>query len=279
MTIGQLLQWGAEALKSKGIESPELESEILLCFALGCNRARMFLRNSEQVTKNRELKFKRAIAQRQTRKPWQYITGEADFCGLKIRVNKNVLIPRPETELLAEAVIKRWKQEWSTILDIGTGSGAISISLARNLPNARIWASEIAPGAGALAKRNVATHGLSRRVKIIRADIFPGLKRKYDCIVSNPPYIPTGQLSSLQPEVSLYEPRQALDGGRDGLKYYRHISRGLKNHLNSGGLVALEIGQGQGDQVRELLKTADPGIKVEIIKDYSKIQRIVLGYR
>jgi len=278
MTIGQLLQWGAEALRRKDIESQGLESEILLCFAFKCDRARLFLRNSEQVPKVLEQKFKRAVAQRQTRKPWQYITGETEFYGLKIKVNQNVLIPRPETELLAEAVIKRWKPEWSTVLDIGAGSGAISIALARNLSNPKIWASEISPGAGALAKRNVAFHGLSRRVKVMKADLYPVLKQKYDCIVSNPPYIPTCQLRSLQPEVSLYEPWQALDGGRDGLKFYRLISRKLKSFLNPGGLLALEIGQGQGSQVRELLETSVPEIKVEIIKDYSKIQRIVLAY-
>ncbi|MDO9026706.1 MAG: peptide chain release factor N(5)-glutamine methyltransferase [bacterium] len=278
MTIGQLLQWGAEALRQKGIESPELESEILLSFVFKCGRARLFLKNSEHVPKALESKFRRAVAQRQTRKPWQYITGETEFYGLKIKVNRNVLIPRPETELLAEAVLKRWKPEWTTVLDIGAGSGAISIALARNLPNARIWASEISPGAGALAKRNVASHGLSRRVKIVKADIYPTIKQRYDCIVSNPPYIPSSQLKSLQPEISLYEPWQALDGGRDGLKFYRLIFQKLKTYLNPGGLLALEIGQGQGSQVRELLKNADPGIKVEIIKDYSKIQRIVLAY-
>ena len=278
MTIGQLLQWGAEALKRKGIESQELESEILLSFVFKCGRDRLFIRNSEQVPKNLELKFKRAVSQRQTRRPWQYITGETEFYGLKIKVNKNVLIPRPETELLVEAIIKRWKPEWSTVLDIGAGSGAISIAIAKNLPDARVWASEISPGAGALAKRNVASHGLSRRVKIVKADIFPVITQRYDCIVSNPPYIPSGQLKSLQPEVSLYEPWQALDGGRDGLKFYRLISKKLKTFLNPGGLLALEIGQGQGSQVRELLKNSVPGIKVEIIKDYSKIQRIVLAY-
>jgi release factor glutamine methyltransferase len=279
MTIGQLLQWGAEALRQKGIESQELESEILLSFVFKCGRDRLFLRNSEQVSKNLELKFKRAVSQRLTRQPWQYITGETEFYGLKIKVNQNALIPRPETELLAEAVIKRWQPEWSTVLDIGAGSGAISIALAKNIPNARIWASEISPGAGALATRNIRIHGLSRRVKIVKADVFPVKKQRYDCIVSNPPYIPSGQLKSLQPEVSLYEPWQALDGGRDGLKFYRLISKKLKEYLNPGGLVALEIGQGQGKKVRQILKTCNPGMKIEILKDYAKIGRIVLGYR
>ncbi|MDP2807131.1 MAG: peptide chain release factor N(5)-glutamine methyltransferase [bacterium] len=278
MTIGQLLQWGAEALERKGIESQELESEILLSFVFKCDRARLFIRNSEQVSKNLELQFKRAVRQRQTRQPWQYITGETEFYGLKIKVNKNALIPRPETELLAEAVIKRWKPEWSKVLDIGAGSGAISIALAKNIPGIKIWASEISPGAGALAKRNVASHGLSRRVKIVKADIFPDLIQRYDCIVSNPPYIPSGQLKTLQREVSLYEPWQALDGGRDGLKFYRLISKRLKTYLNPGGLLALEIGQGQGPQVRQLLKAFNPGLEIEIIKDYSNIQRIVLGH-
>jgi len=278
MTIGQLLQWGSSALRQKYIESQELESEILLSYVFNCDRARLFIRNSEQVTETLERKFKRAVRQRQTRKPWQYITGETEFYGLKIKVNQNALIPRPETELLVEAVIKRWKPEWSKVLDIGAGSGAISIALAGNISNARIWASEISPGARALAKRNVASHGLSRRVKIVKADIFPDLIQRYDCIVSNPPYIQTGQLKSLQPEVSLYEPWQALDGGRDGLKFYRLISKKLKNFLNPGGLLAMEIGQGQGAKVREMLKISNPGLKIEMIKDYSNIQRIALGY-
>jgi len=278
MTIGRLLQWGAEALRQKGIESQELESEILLSFVFKCDRARLFVRNSEQVSKVLERKFKRAVRQRQTRKPWQYITGQTEFYGLKIRVDKNVLIPRPETELLAEAVIRRWKPGWSTCLDIGTGSGAIPIALAKNIPGAGIWASEISPGAGALAAANIKAHGLVGRIKVIRVDIFPGLKQKYDCIVSNPPYIPTGQFKKLQPEVSLYEPRQALDGGRDGLKYYRLISQKLKNHLSPGGLLALEIGQGQGPEVRQILKACNPGMRVEILKDYAKIGRIVLGH-
>ena len=278
MTIGQLLQWGAEALRQKGIESRELESEILLSYVLKSGRVRLFIDNSEQVPKNLEQKFKKAVSKRLTRQPWQYITGEAEFYGLKFKVNRNALIPRPETELLVEAVIKRWKPEWSTVLDIGTGSGAISVALAKNIPGIKILASEISPGALALAARNIKAHGLCRRVKAMKADLFPAPKQKYDCIVSNPPYIPSGQLKSLQLEVSLYEPWQALDGGRDGLKFYRLISQKLKNYLNPGGLLALEIGQGQGSQVRELLKNSDPGIKVEIIKDYSKIQRIVLAY-
>ncbi|MBI4726907.1 peptide chain release factor N(5)-glutamine methyltransferase [candidate division TA06 bacterium] len=278
MTIGQMLQWGSAALRQKDMESPELESEILLSFVLNCGRDQLFLRNSMHVSKALELKFKRAVAQRQARKPWQYITGEAEFYGLKIKVNKNVLIPRPETELLVEAVIKRFKPEWSTVLDIGAGSGAIPIALASNIPNARIWASEISSGAKALAARNAEFHRLSGRVKIIMADLFPVLKQKYDCIVSNPPYIPAGQLKLLQPEVSLYEPWQALDGGREGLKFYRIISKKLKSYLNPGGLLALEIGQGQGPKVREILKASNPGLKIEIIKDYSNIQRIALGY-
>lgn len=278
MTIGQLLQWGSATLRQKDIESPELESEILLSFALNCGRARLFLRNAERIAEAQERKFKRAIRQRQTRRPWQYITGETQFYGLKIRVNKNVLIPRPETELLVEAVIKRWKPEWSSVLDIGAGSGAISMALASALPNVKIWASEISPGAKTLAARNVKSHGLSGRVKVVQADIFPGQKQRYDCIISNPPYIPSGQLRSLQPEVSLYEPRQALDGGRDGLRFYRLISGKLKNHLNPGGLLALEIGQGQGKKVREILKASNPELKMKMLKDYSGIQRIVLGY-
>jgi release factor glutamine methyltransferase len=277
MTVREALLLGDRRLKAARLEDPRLEAEILLGWVLGLERAGLYLNSAGAVSPQKEIKYRKAIEQRAKRKPWQYITGETEFCGLRLKVDKSVLIPRPETELLAEQVISRWRLGWSSVLDIGTGSGALALALAGNLEGVRITGCDASAAALRTARANAARLGLSSRVRFVKADIFPRAAGKFDCLISNPPYIPSSRIKGLQPEVSSYEPRQALDGGRDGLDFYRRISEKLRDNLNPKGLLALEVGMGQALKVCRMLKKDNPGIGTEIVKDYAGIGRMLIS--
>jgi release factor glutamine methyltransferase len=279
MTVRDALLLGTDKLKAAGLDGSRLEAEILLGWALGLDRAGLYVNSTNIVPKSKLGKYRKALSQRTKRRPWQYITGQTEFYGLNLRVNKAVLIPRPETELLAEQVISRWRKEWTTALDIGTGSGALALALAQRLNYVKITACDYSSAALRTAKSNAARLNLTKRVRFVKADLFPRTSGKFNCIVSNPPYIPSKQILGLQPEVSLYEPRQALDGGRDGLDFYRRIAKALKNKLKPGGLLALEVGKGQAIKVCSILKKGNPDFLMEVVKDYAGINRMVFANR
>lgn len=217
--------------------------------------------------------------------PWtpiQYVIGHTEFCGLDIMVNENVLIPRPETELLVEsakAMVCRFAGlpvSRLNILDLCTGSGAIAIALTKSVSDCRIIASDISAEALDVARMNAERHGASGKIEFVKSDLFLNIKDKFDIILSNPPYIAKFEFETLQKEV-LKEPRMALDGGEDGLDFYRKIISAAPAHLRSGGHIIFEIGFGQFNEIRKIIETNGIFKVVEVKKDFNNIDRVVIA--
>ncbi|MFP4456548.1 MAG: peptide chain release factor N(5)-glutamine methyltransferase [Clostridia bacterium] len=210
--------------------------------------------------------------------PIQYLLGNQEFYGLNFYVNEYVLIPRPETELLVELLVRNLKNKDVNILDIGTGSGAIAIALAKNLERSKIIAIDISKEALEVAKRNAKENKVDRGIEFIRSDLFSNLgKTKFNCIVSNPPYISKEEMKILPKNVA-NEPKEALYGGEDGLFFYKEIVNKGYNFLQDKGILAFEIGSNQGKQVEEIM--AQKGFRnIDVIKDYNNLDRIIMGYK
>ena len=262
-------------LEEAGIPSARLEVEVFLSYLLGKKRAELYI--LKRKLKEKELLALSDMVKRRLQgEPVAYIIGEKEFWSLRFKVTPACLIPRPETELLVEEVLRLSSSNGSLkILDIGTGCGAIAVALAKELPSARIWASERSREALKVAQENVLLHQVEDRVFLVEADLFPE-ESGFSFIVSNPPYIPTHDIFNLPPEVRDYEPLEALDGGPDGLSVIMRIVEGAGRYLKEGGWLLLEVGYGQAEKVEELFKKA--GFKeVSSVRDYSGIKRIVEG--
>jgi len=281
-TIKKLLDWTTGYFKKFNIEWPHLEAEILLSHALALPRIQLYVQ-FERVLKDDELaKYKALILRRSKREPIAYITGHQPFMSLDLEVNSSVLIPRPETEKLVEVAIEAAKGiEKPLIADIGVGSGAIAVSLAKHLPQAELIGTDSSVEALEVVKKNADKTGVSDRCKFLSGDLFApldGYKGKFDIVVSNPPYIKTGEIDKLQPEIK-FEPRGALDGGEDGLKFYRIISAQAAEYIKSGGFLILEVGMGQAQDVVKLIEGTKRFQSSKIIKDLSGIDRVVTSKR
>ncbi len=261
----------------EGLEEPLSEAELLLALALGESRLFVRTRLDRELPPEAAARLERFVALRKKRCPYAYIAGRKAFMDYDLEVSPAVLIPRPETELLAERAAALLPRDRETLVcDMGTGSGAVSLGLAGLLPLARICACDISPEALSVARRNADKYGFSRRMEFVETDYFRALDgRRFDAIVSNPPYIPTGETEALMPEVSLYEPRLALDGGPDGLDAYRILFGEGREHLAPGGFVACETGAGQAESVSLIAR--EGGFAAEVLKDYSGIGRIIIA--
>jgi len=269
---------------------PEREQQQILCHLLGLSRVDLCLRN-EPLDEEQEAEFKRLLNKRLRNEPLQYIIGKTGFFGLEFSTPEGVFIPRPETEVLIESVIRKHytlpvcvinythrECVMSNILDLCTGAGNIAISLAKNIPNARITATDISANAIKTAKDNAAQNSVSEKIEFLEGDLFRVLapERKFDIIVCNPPYIKRGDLAGLPQDVQ-QEPVQALDGGEDGLDFYRRIFKQTPEFLNPCGFVAVELGDGQAEDVKDLARLN--GFKdSEVIKDLNRINRIVIAW-
>ncbi|MBT1076412.1 peptide chain release factor N(5)-glutamine methyltransferase [Geobacter grbiciae] len=273
-TIRRVLDWTRGYLAEKGVENARLETEWLLSAALGLDRVGLYVNfdkplNAEELSAVRGL-----VARRAKREPLQYVLGTQEFCGLDFAVTPAVLIPRHDTEALVEEALLRAPHA-ATVLDIGVGSGCIAVALAKNLPDAQVWGVEQSAGAITLARQNVERHGV--RVILCEGSLFePFADQRFDLIVSNPPYIPTADLDTLQPEVREYEPRAALDGGADGLDFYRIIVPAALEHLNAGGWLMVELGIGQAEAVLGMFEQAG-FTDCFTAKDLNGIDRVVGG--
>ena len=218
---------------------------------------------------------------RACREPLQYVLGTQEFCGLDFQVTPDVLIPRPETELLVEVVRQKCADiSEALIADIGTGSGCVAIALARALPEATLYATDCSTQALALAQENAKRHGVQNRVTFLTGNLLDpiqllGLQGHLDAIVSNPPYISDANLATLQPEIRLFEPRLALDGGNDGLVFHRRLVREAANFLKSDGLLAIEVGQGQARHVSGLAQDGENYYNVRTFLDRASIERVI----
>ena len=274
----ELLQNAFERLRAAGIDTPILDAEILLSRVLEITRTQLITHLETKPPCESVALFDKWVERRARREPLAYIIGQREFYGLCFEVNPSVLVPRPETEILVETSILLLKDIPNPrIVDIGVGSGAIAVSLAHALPKSRVCGTEISTEAIAVARKNAERIGVSERVQILDGDLFQPLRdMSFDLIVSNPPYIPSGDIDSLEPEVARCEPRGALDGGTDGLDYYRRICSESPEYLVAGGHLAVEVGQGQADDVKGLMR--DGGFhEVRSVKDYSGIERVVIG--
>ena len=283
MTVLEVIQRSSDFLARKGVESPRLQVELLLAHVLQMPRMKLYL-NFERPLTDPELETLRGLIKRRgEREPLQHIVGSTSFCGLEMAVNRDVLIPRPETELLAE---EAWKflstlnSPPSTVLDFGTGSGCLALAIAAKCQQAAVHAIDISEAALTVARENALRLGLPERVLFHAGDGFNALPAgmTFELIVSNPPYIPSAEIETLQPEVRDHDPRLALDGGVDGLDFYRRLAVEAAPRLKPGGRLMLELGDGQGGAVSELLTQHDWTAE-SVLKDYSGRGRILIARR
>lgn len=276
-TTLKVLTWTKEFLLSKGVANARLEAEWLLCAATGLDRVGLYLQYDKPLTNSELAEYRSMVARRARREPLQHILGSQEFCGLEYEVSPDVLIPRYDTETLVTEAAARCPDARS-VLDVGTGSGCIAVALQKLLVKATVTATDISSVALVVAQRNAEKHAAS--IEFLAGFLLtPVAGRCFDLIVSNPPYIPTGDIESLDREVRDYDPRLALDGGGDGLDIYRSLIPAAVHHLNPRGWLLVEIGIGQSRDIEQLFQHTS-GYDVPIFAvDPAGIVRVVGAQR
>jgi release factor glutamine methyltransferase len=273
--------------EKQGIESPRLTIELLLAHLLKKKRLDLYLEFERELDEGTLVKLREMVKRRAAGEPLQYITGETEFCGLKFMVDKRVLIPRPETELLVETVVRRLKIADGApggralptrIVDVGTGSGCIAIALAKKLPTAEITALDVSRDALEVARGNANLHQIEKNIRFLESDLLDALPNSFaaDVVVSNPPYIADGELAKLPKEVRDFEPVRALLAGEDGLKVIRRLVTNARRVLSASGFVALELGAGQREAVEEFFGQQGHEV-VEVVKDLQGHERVIVA--
>lgn len=275
MTYREAYQAGRERLASAGIDEAELDARLLLEYVCGTDRNQLIVYGQEPVREEELQRYQALLAQRANRIPLQHLTGVQSFMGLDFLVNEHVLIPRQDTEILVEEVL-RHLHDGMRILDLCTGSGCILISLMRYSNDCQGLGADISPEALKVAEENAKRLIPEEEIRFVESDLYERVEGMFDIIVSNPPYIPAGIIDTLMPEVRDHEPRLALDGSEDGLIFYRRIISECREHLKGGGMLFFEIGFDQGADVRELMEQAG-FLEVEVSKDYAGLDRVVSG--
>lgn len=281
-TYGSLYREAVKELREADIEDASTDARLLLAFVSGLDTAHLYAAMAEEMSPSGRERYCELVRRRKAHVPLQKLTGTADFCGIPFSVRGDVLIPRQDTELLAERAIGKVREMGNRregpvrVLDLGTGSGCLAIAMKVYCPEAEVTASDISPAALDAARENAQNVGV--KVRYVKSSLFQDLPEVYSVIVSNPPYIRTSEIPALQEEVRLHEPRLALDGGEDGLSFYREIAREAGRHLEEGGWLCLEIGCTQGDEVSELLREAG-FLDVSLERDLSGKDRVVLARR
>lgn len=273
MTYREAVEFGTKCLTDAGVPDAALDAWYLLQMVCRIERSYYYVHGEEDITQDAQKENEIAVQKRAEHIPLQYIIGEQEFMGLRFKVNSNVLIPRQDTETLVEQVLKIVKPGMK-VLDLCTGSGCVLISVLKNAPELTGMGSDISKTALLVAKENAKLHEVD--AEWVRSDLFDNITETFDVIMANPPYIPTGEILSLMPEVRDFEPENALDGGADGLDFYRKIAGQVKDYLNPGGYVYMEIGYDQGEAVSELMRNAG-FTEVEVIKDLARNDRVVKG--
>lgn len=278
-TLGDLLNEGSGKLLAAGIQDARLDAGYLLEYSLGITKTEYLIHPEKMVSVQQDKAYMETIEKRCQRIPLQYITGQQEFMGLPFEVNRDVLIPRQDTEVLAEQVLKHINTMEKNglapeVLDMCTGSGCILISLAKLGKLGKAEGADISWKALKVAERNGKANGVS--AVWIQSDLFQHINGMYDIIVSNPPYIESGEIPGLMPEVKLFEPKLALDGDQDGLYFYRQIIRKARDYLKESGTLFFEIGYNQGEKVSKLMKQAG-FTDIQIKKDLSGLDRVIWG--
>ncbi len=282
-TIQALLKVSADYLKEKQIESPRLTAEVLLAHQLNINRVGIYLNFDKPLNEFEVSGYRTLIKRRVQREPLQYICGKQEFWSMDFNVDRRVLIPRPETELLVEQVLKRAGDRSAIghpprILDMGTGSGILAIVLAKEIPDAVIHATDISAEALDLARKNAEDHGVLTRIDFFLGNLWEPVINKgffYDFIISNPPYVSEEEYDRLSPEVRDYEPRVALDGHKDGMHYIHEIVQGSPDALNPGGWLMMEMDPRQTDVALESIDHTGVFCEKRRVKDYGNLYRVV----
>ncbi len=280
-TVRRVLEWTIEHLKKNGSDTPRLDAEILLAHSRGCPRIQLYVQYDEELGDDERLKMRELVKRRAAHEPVAYLVGRREFFGLDFEVGRGVLIPRPDTETLVVQALELAKlMEAPRVLDLCTGSGCIAVSIAKNCPKARLTALEISPAVADFARRNIEKHALGERVELLEGDLFqPVDGREFDIIVSNPPYVPDGEIATLDPDVRLHEPELALRGGADGLDIVRRIVTVSAKYLSSTGALLLEISSEQAESVVKLFEEHGGFQPARIAKDLSGQSRVVWARR
>jgi len=274
-SILDLINLSAQYLEEKGCSSPRLDAELLLGHVLGLERLDLYLNAAKPLNEREVGEYRVLIGQRGQRIPVAYLTGRREFYSLPLQVSPEVLIPRPETELVVDKALELIDPAKPVeILELGTGSGAIALALASQDPNIRLTATDVSPAALEVAKLNASKLELSAQIDFIESDLFAKVEGRFNLICSNPPYIPKDELAELEPEVGR-EPAAALDGGVDGLDFYRRIFNQAADFLAEPGFVVLEIGWGQACRVKKLGEKAGL-VWQETMRDYGGVERVVV---
>ncbi len=280
-TIGRLLNWTTDFFTQQGLEGARLDAEVLLAHCRGCQRILLYTMFDEQAPEKLRSDFRQLVRHRAAGKPVAYLVGSKEFYSLEFQVTPDVLIPRPETELLVVAILDHAKEQGRgaaplAIADVGTGSGVLAVCAAKHLPQAEVTALDKSPAALKVASGNAERHGVSQRVQFVESDLFTALPSTatFDFVISNPPYISPEELDGLEPTVRDFEPRLALDGGVDGMEVIRQLVAGLPQRLRPDGMLLMEISPMIAPRVESLLD-ASPLERLETIKDLDGHARIV----
>lgn len=279
MNIKELLAWGKSELKGADVLEPESSAEVLLAEVLNLSRTEIFAKSGDSLTKSELKKYQKFIKRRKNHEPVWQIIGKVDFWGMEYVVTKDVLVPRPETEILVQKVLDRAKIQNRTlkVLDLGTGSGTIVVALANALNNCSFYASDISGAALGVAKKNAKNLAKEANIQFKKGDLLnPWSGQKFDIICANLPYIPHEEMDGLAFDVIHHEPRVALDGGTKGIEIYERFVQELPEMLEPAGVAFCEIGIEQGKLLESLVGQHLPKAKVEVISDLSNIDRVVI---
>jgi release factor glutamine methyltransferase len=282
VTVGAAVQWAARLLAANKSATPRLDAEVLLGYLLSVERTQLYVRWDDPLDAGNVQRFEGLVARRMAREPVAYLIGKRAFYDLDLYVTSDVLIPRPETEHLLEAALA-WGQRQDArplrVVDVGTGSGALAVALARHLGHAHVWGVDVSSDALRVAARNVRRYDLERRVSLLCGDLLRPFGILLDLIVANLPYIIKGELDSLMPDVAAYEPRLALDGGADGLDLIRRLLPQVSERLAAPGALFLEIDHQQANGVAELVRRYLPEARITVLRDYAGLERVVCAER
>jgi release factor glutamine methyltransferase len=279
-TIETVLRWATDDFRAKGLEQPQLEAQVLLGHALGVDRIKLVTDSKRPLEPPELARFREFVKRRRVREPVAYIIGKREFYGRPFRVDKRVLIPRPDTETLVDVALARTASCSMSMraLDLCTGSGCVAITLARTRPTASVHATDVSDDALAVARDNAARLG-AHGVSFLRGDLYDALPAgcgPFDVIVANPPYIATGEIAGLDRDIKDFEPRIALDGGADGLAFVRRIAEGAAKRLARGGVLATEIGAGEAADVKKIFEACGFA-GVTVTRDLGRLERVVDG--
>jgi len=281
-SIGALLTWTEKFFAQKGVESPRLDAQVLLAHVMGCKRIDLYARSTDEAPESDRIRFRELVRRRVEGCPVAYLVGTKEFYLLPFEVSPAVLIPRPATEALVLAALERLRPlPAPRMLDIGTGSGCIAVSIVKQNPAVTVIATDLSADALAIARRNAERHGVAGRVQFVECDLVAGVNSgiPFNLILSNPPYIRSGDLSGLASDVRNHEPRQALDGGPDGFAVIDRLLGAVPAHLIPGGWLLVEIGSDQGDEMLKHMR-ATPGLsEAQILPDRDGHARVAVARR